>query len=293
MKDLTGMKKKELQMMSKLWIGMVVMIMAFASLGCSDDINSEDINNVEKEDEEEELIGNWPAMKWEVVDTEGNIDVKFEGYPNIINVDAPDAASIELRCSNYSDFWFADKMDTRSDISELFQWENEWVSLRIEDDRLICDFSALEYYYNDEIWIEVTAGDIFDTFCFVRNSENRLPEEIDGSWDPMEWSVKDVTGDIDVDFISDAFVNVTIQSAGTLKLECDNYQSFWFDASNYYPATPESFYTYNEQFVNLSIEGNVISCHFPENRLLPFPEEIPVIVTAGDIFCHITFINQP
>lgn len=278
MKIWKEMKKKELQMMSKLWIGVVAVIMAFTCLCC---------------EKNEVIDGMWPAMKWEVVDKEGNIDVKLGEYPNVINIDASSTASIELKCSNYSRFWFADKMDTEGDISELFQWENEWVSLRIEDDRLICDFSALEYYYNDEIRVVVTAGDIFATFCFIRNSENRLPEEIDGSWTPMEWSVKDVTGDIDVDFISDAFVNVNINSAGTLKLECSNYPSFWFDASNYYPFTPESFNKYNEQFVNLSIEGNILSCNFPENRILPFPLEIPVIVTAGDIFCHITFINKP
>ena len=135
--------------LSKISILLIAVLLGFSS--CSD-----------------EPDGKWAKMKWNNVDNLVKV--------NNIYVIPEEGGTFTFECKNYTP-WLSrvyvnnePKPIVREDLHEM--WKkciiDDWFEIEIVDKKMIIFFDRIDDYYLTErkVTVEVTAGDIFDTFIF-------------------------------------------------------------------------------------------------------------------------------
>lgn len=133
----------------KISIYLIVALLAFSSCG-------------------EEPDGKWDKMEWISVDNLAQV--------NNIYVIPEEGGTFTFECKNYTP-WLSrvyvnnePKPIVREDLQE--KWKkciiDDWFEIEIVDKKMIIFFDRIDDYYLTErkVTVEVTAGDIFDTFIF-------------------------------------------------------------------------------------------------------------------------------
>ena len=109
----------------------------------------------------------WDEMKWKT-------DVEMtetENGGSAIQVSA-DGGSYILVCSNYPKVWIDGfVIDGRliTELQDVNSYEGEWGNVKIEDNKVMVTILPEAKNRYGEIRLTVTAGDIFDEFCFRLN----------------------------------------------------------------------------------------------------------------------------
>ena len=125
-------------------------------------------------------------------------------------------------------------------------------------------------------------------FLFALVFVTSCDDDVVGKWEPMKWEYKNLSEGIKIVTPSGKdkdqnWTKIRVSKPGSLDITCKNYKSVWFEEY------PEINYEgdYSTQFIseycNMKIEGNTIHCEFSNIEQSP-SAEIPVVVTAGDIF---------
>lgn len=138
----------------KISIYLIVALLAFSSCG-------------------EEPDGKWDKMEWISVDNLAQV--------NNIYVIPEEGGTFTFECKNYTP-WLSrvyvnnePKPIVREDLQE--KWKkciiDDWFEIEIVDKKMIIFFDRIDDYYLTErkVTVEVTAGDIFDTFIFQQQKQ--------------------------------------------------------------------------------------------------------------------------
>ena len=113
-----------------------------------------------------DVDGKWTPMEWEVTSKSGDIEMNIisEGETEVI---VKSAGSIDIACVNYKGFWFEAGNYSDKNTSYL-TYTSQWCDLEIDDNVLHCNFSEMESSYDKQIDVDLTAGDVFNHFHFIR-----------------------------------------------------------------------------------------------------------------------------
>lgn len=118
----------------------------------------------------ESKVGEWDPMKWKVVTPMANAK---DGVYNVPS----SGSTFSVVCRNYAGFWFSDiQVDGKYiewDGKDIYQLDCEQFSAQIQGNKLTLDFKANESAQKRNITISVTAGDVFDTFCFKQLAQQK------------------------------------------------------------------------------------------------------------------------
>lgn len=138
----------------KISILLIVALLAFSSCG-------------------DEPDGKWDEMEWINVDNLAQV--------NNIYVIPEEGGTFTFECKNYTP-WLSRvfinndprPIIDREDLHE--KWTKcivvDWVEIEIVDKKIIVSFDRIEDYMSErKLTVEVTAGDIFDTFVFLQQKK--------------------------------------------------------------------------------------------------------------------------
>ena len=125
-------------------------------------------------------------------------------------------------------------------------------------------------------------------FLFAMVFITACDDDVVGKWEPMKWEYKNLSEGIKIfkptgKDKDQNWTKIKVSKSGSLDIACKNYKSFWFE--EYPEINYEGDYhtQFTSEYCNMKIEGNTIHCEFSNIERSP-SAEIPVVVTAGDIF---------
>lgn len=121
-------------------------------------------------------------------------------------------------------------------------------------------------------------------FCLLLCSCN----DMDGDWESMKWSAKNLSPE-DIKYNKSTHEIKVSPNGGSIKIVCKNYPSFWFDMPYESPEPP--FKDCKGEWYDLSIKQNVMICKFSESGTEVVNDTLNVTVSAGDIFSYFTIIR--
>lgn len=155
--------------MKKIIYGIAMLLLMLPVVSCNDakgEPENDDIENNEPGNDDP-IDGMWEAMEWKVLHSEGNIEFKIisEGLTDVF---VYNVGTLDIECTNYKGFWFDYGNYYPEKTETIYQIKKQWCDLKIENNVLHCDFLEMQPNYDNEIDITITAGDIFNTFRFIR-----------------------------------------------------------------------------------------------------------------------------
>lgn len=110
----------------------------------------------------DEVDGRWTPMEWE-----SNVDIE-----DAITVPAT-GGTYTVACKNYRGFWIAYHLQAEGKVYALSEdyghCKGDWFSVDIEGNILTVTISPNDSGKRRVLPVDVTAGDIFDSFTFIQN----------------------------------------------------------------------------------------------------------------------------
>ena len=236
--------------------------------------------------EEGELDGKWPSMKWKTENIKG--DVRFETVGNVLmKIYISGEGSVDLKCENYGFIWIA----SHRYFGGEEDWKNyqyEWLTVTVEDDIVHCNFDKPEGDFHKELYITLTAGDIFYSVTFIRE-EDFGPS---GKWAPMEFTLQNVKGDVDMDIFSPYTTNFYVNGDCSFDIVCTNYADIWFLPGLFTEPELEDIYKFEAYWCDLTIEGNVIKCEIKNWSGEDQAAGLDVDLSAGEMYNNFCFYQK-
>lgn len=111
---------------------------------------------------DDEIDGRWTPMEWE-----SNVNIE-----DAVTVPAT-GGTYTVACKNYSGFWIAYHLEAEGKVYALSEnyghCKGDWFSVNIEGNVMTVTVSPNDSGKRRVLQVDVTAGDIFDSFTFVQN----------------------------------------------------------------------------------------------------------------------------
>lgn len=198
--------------------------------------------------------GRWEAMKWKVEKIEGNVKVEPVS-DGLMKIFIFGEGSLDIECLNYYP-WISPGTYYPQETDVWDYYENEWLTVRVDNKIVHCEFSNPPEEFHKEINVDMTAGDIFFLFNFVRE-EDFGPS---GKWAPINFELQDVEGEVEMEKLGNYATNILVDGECSFNLVCTNYADIWFMEGIFTSSPLEDIYNVGYEWCQLHIEENVIHC---------------------------------
>lgn len=211
------------------------------------------LNSCSKEEEEWPTNWGWEAMKWQVDNIEGNVEVETNGNA-LMNFYISGEGYVDITCLNYHP-WISPGTYYPDESDDWSFYQYEWLTVKVEGETVHCEFKNPPEDFHKEINVTMTAGDIFFTFIFYRE-EDFGPS---GKWAPINFEIMDLQGDMEIEQ-NDYSTIFYVDGNCSVNLVCTNYEDIWFLPSYFNPDPIECLYNVWYNWCQLYIQGNIIHC---------------------------------
>ena len=234
----------------------------------------------------EPIDGDWEAMKWKTDNMVGNVNIQEKSNALTTFIVSGEGA-VDVVCQNYSGFWMSDA-NYPKDWKGFDEYQYEWLKISIEGNIAHCVFSNVAEDFHKELFITLTAGDIFYSFHFVRVEDFG----ISGKWAPVKWNLAILEGDVEMETY-DYSANFYVDGRCSFDLVCENYSELWFEPGIFTSWPLEDRYNVEAYWCHLNIKGNTVHCNIDAwNNHENDAAGIDFEVSAREIFSKLYFYQK-
>ena len=218
---------------------------------CTDQEDSIETKGSGSEKEEsEKVVGAWDAMQWKSENIKGDVSVKYVSN-GLVEFNISGEGSVDMVCNNYFP-WISYGTYYPEIPDDITVYEYEWLHVSIKENVVKCEFDNVPEDFHKEIYVEMTAGDIFCTFLFKRE-EDYGPS---GKWAPLAWTVENLEGDMEMESFTSRS-NIIVEGKCSFDLVCLNYDDIWFTSGLFTP-DPLDIHHVDFDWFHLNILDNVL-----------------------------------